>query len=198
MDLSSIKHIAEAISWFLTLGKSDLRQVRTETEELLNDLRKSLVNLWDVTTEVTRLAPDEVTVKSFSPIRDYVYRFYLNPHDISAARTHCGNVERDVERITFKLSTLLHSDLGKWKHARTALRNIIDFDGTLTTSYDKCIKTIWVNVEAILDDLKSRRTKAGREKYKQLRRDLESDVAELKKYMTEMEDAARHLWKVAG
>lgn len=186
MDLSSIKHIAEELFWFLTLGKSELRQVRTETEELLNDLRKSLVNIWDVTTEVTKLEPGEVTLKTFSPIRNYVYRFYLHPETISAARTHCGYVERDVDRITFKLSTLLHSDLGKWSEARQKLRNIVDFDGTLTTSYDKCIQSIWQEVDAIHNDLMAKQPKKARERYTKLRDDLEGDIRKLKQYMTGM------------
>jgi hypothetical protein len=61
MDLSSAVNIAKALEWFLTLGRSELRQVRGDAEELLGDLRKSLVNLWDVATEVTRLDPSDLT-----------------------------------------------------------------------------------------------------------------------------------------
>lgn len=43
MDMSSIVGIAKALEWFLTLGRSELRQVRADAEELLGDLRKSLV-----------------------------------------------------------------------------------------------------------------------------------------------------------
>jgi hypothetical protein len=68
MELSSIVSIGKGLEWFLTLGRSELRQVRAEAEELLSDLRKSLVNLWDISTEVTRIEPSELTMQTFQPI----------------------------------------------------------------------------------------------------------------------------------
>lgn len=198
MDLSSIKNIAEVTAWFLTLGRAELRQVRTEAEELLGDLRKSLVNLWDITVEVTKLTPEQLSLESFQPVHDYFIRFYLDPQNISAARTHCGYVERDVERITFKLSTLLHSDLGKWAEAREKLKNIIDYDGSLLRSYDECIQILKQKLSLIRDKLQSGDISGARYDYRVLRQDLEKDVFELDKYMKQMREASDHLWKVTG
>src|SRR5215472_14127882 len=85
MDLISISAIGKALEWFLTLGRNELRQVRGDAQELLSDLRKSLVNLWDVATEVTRLDSSDLTMQTFQPVYEYFTRFYLNPDNISAA-----------------------------------------------------------------------------------------------------------------
>jgi len=198
MDLSGIKATVAAIQWLLTLGRSELRQVRTDTEELLNDLRKSLVNLWDVTTEVTKLAPKDLTADSFRPVYEYFVRFYLDPQSISAARTHCGHIARDVDRITFKLSSLLHTDLGRWQDARRKLGEVVNGDSMLLASYDACIQDLDDRLTVISDFFEQGKDDAAREAYRSLRMELRPDVRRLRTYVAKMEQASQHLWSVTA
>ncbi len=198
MDLISITGIAKALEWFLTLGRSELRQVRGDAEELLSDLRKSLVNLWDVATEVTRPDPSDLTMQTFQPVYDYFIRFYLNPDNISAARTHCGYVERDIDRLTFKLGTLLHSDLGRWSDAKMHLSDVIVNDIVLITSYDRSIAEIHQHLQAIDTAFRAGDMATARATYAAMRESLRPDILQLEKFVAAMEKANQHLWSVTA
>jgi hypothetical protein len=198
MDLISISGIAKALEFFLTLGRSELRQVRGDAEELLGDLRKSLVNLWDAATEVTRPNPSDLTMQTFQSVYDYFTRFYLNPDNISAARTHCGYVERDINRLTFKLGTLLHSDLGRWSDAKRHLNDVIVNDITLIESYDRSIAEIDGHLQAIDTAFRAGDVTTARTKYAAMRKSLRPDILQLKKVVTAMEKANQHLWAVTA
>jgi hypothetical protein len=159
LDLSSIKASVDAIAWIATLGGSDVRNVRDETDELLQELSRSLKSLWDVTREITRLSPSDFNEKSFEAVYDYFKGFYLDPADISKARTHCGNVERTVGRIKFKLASILHTDMGKWEETSQHLGTIIGQDGNILDSYDRSIAVL----NAVLQDIYERLVQGDRE-----------------------------------
>jgi hypothetical protein len=198
MDLIGIEGIGKALEWFVTLGRSELRQVRGDAEELLGDLRKSLVNLWDVATEVTRPEPSDLTMQTFQPVYDYFTRFYLNPENISAARTHCGYVERDIDRLTFKLGTLLHSDLGRWSEAKMHLSDVIANDVVLVTAYDRSIAEIHQHLQAIDIALRAGDVATARTTYAAMRKSLRPDIQKIEKFVAAMEKANQHLWSVTG
>jgi hypothetical protein len=198
MELTSVVGIAKALEWFLTLGRTELRQVRGEAEELLSDLRKSLVNLWDVTKEVTRTAPSDLTMETFQPVYDYFTRFYLNPENISAARTHCGHVQRDIDRLTFKLGTLLHTDLGRWSDAKLHLSDVIVNDPVLIASYGRSIDQIHQHLEAIDAAFRAGDVPRARAMYAAMGESLRPDILKLEKVVATMEKANQHLWSVTA
>ena len=135
LDLASIKEIAAALTWLLTLGASEIKHVKIQTEELIQHLSASLVNLWDVTLQVTRLTEQDFNRQNFEDVWNYFFRYYLDPENISKARTHCGEVARDIDRITFKLTTILRADIGKWSEAKEKFKQIVDEDGIILFSF---------------------------------------------------------------
>lgn len=198
MNLGMAQQAGKAFMWLLTLGKSELLNVRRDVEQLINELRKSLVSMYDLATEVTRLDPSQLDKNTFAPIEDYVTRFYLNPQDVSAARTHCAYVRRDVERIMFKLGKLLHSDLGKWGEAKDALDAIIGGDGELIANLDAAI----IEVRGKLDEIKTALDRGdvarARQIYGDYRESLKPDIAALGEDIAAMEKANQHLWSITA
>lgn len=198
MDLTTAVGIGKSLEWFLTLGRSELRQVRGDAEELLNDARKSLVSLWDVATEVTRIDPDDLTKQNFKAVYEYFTQFYLNPENISAARTHCGYVKRDVQRLTFKLGKLLNTDLGRWKEAETHLNDIIVNDPVFIGSYDRSITEIHEHLQAINESFRAGDVPKARKQYATMCKSLRPDIMQLKELVTTMEKANQHLWSITA
>jgi hypothetical protein len=198
MDLMFAKEAGKAFLWILTLGKSELRAVRTDVEELINDLRKSLVSLYDLATVITNVDAAKLDTRTFASVYDYVYRFYLNPQDLSAARTHCGYVSRDVDRIMFKLGKLLHSDVGKWKEAQQQLVAVIGADGAILDSLDKTVTDIRAKLDAVNKHLVAGDVGAARDLYSQLSAPLKPDVVALGECVDAMDKANRHLWSVTA
>jgi hypothetical protein len=100
LELGSVKTAIEGLMWLCTLGKSEVKSVKKEAAELIQDLSKSLTSLWDVTTQMTNIPANKFDKELFETRWDYFFRYYLGPENISKARTHCGNVTRDMDRIT--------------------------------------------------------------------------------------------------
>ena len=167
-------------------------------EELINDLRKSLVSLYDLAKVITDVDAANLDARTFAPVYDYVNRFYLNPYDLSAARTHCGHVSRDVDRIMFKLGKLLHSDLGKWNEAHRQLSGVIDADARILDSLDSTVTDIKAKLDAISAHLMAGNVPAARNLYSQLSATLKPDVVALGKHVDAMDRANRHLWSVTA
>jgi hypothetical protein len=198
MNLMFAEEAGKTFLWILTLGKSELRAVRTDVEELINDLRKSLVSLYDLAKVITDIDAANLDTRTFAPVYDYVDRFYLNPQDLSAARTHCGYVSRDVDRIMFKLGKLLHSDVGKWKEAQQQLVAVIGADGAILDSLDSTVTDIRAKLDAVNTHLMAGNVPAARNFYSQLSATLKPDVVALGKYVDAMDRANRHLWSVTA
>ena len=66
LDLGSVRAIIDTFSWMLTLGHSDVARVKTEIDELIRELSKSLTSLWDIVREVTKTPEADLTKDKFA------------------------------------------------------------------------------------------------------------------------------------
>lgn len=82
LTLSDISGILRLLEKFLTFGRSEITDVQSETEELIDDLSRSLLSLYDMVSEVTRLDNEQFSQASFEKVRSYFDRF------LSSARRH--------------------------------------------------------------------------------------------------------------
>ena len=198
IDLTIIKTIAGALDWLLTLGSKDVNRVKEQVKELISHLSASAVSLWDAAKEISRLKEDQFDKQSFMDVYDYFTGFYLAPEHISAARTHCHVVERDLDRIAFKFAKVLRTDLGKWREARTQFQAIIDADEVILLTYERSIEQLKNHLDQIKADFDARRSAVARKNYFALKEKLRSDVNEMKKTVTKIEAAYNHIERISG
>lgn len=125
-------------------------------------------------------------------------RFYVGDWNISPARTHCGNVERTVERIKFKLPKILHTELGKWDEVDEQLEQIVAQDGNILREYDASINKLDSNLREIKVLLEQEAFVVGKQKYYGLKKNLEADIRRLKSGVERMEQASNHINKIVG
>jgi hypothetical protein len=197
-EFKTINGIMESLNWIITLGKSDIDGVKEETNELIRELSKSLKNLWDITKEITKIPVNHLTKEKFDDRYDYFFTFYLGDENISAARTHCGNVLRDVKRIKFKLAKILHTNIGKWKEADEKLNSIVEEYPNILEDYNKSIASLESRMKEIRAHFDSRDVASARQSYATLKRDLENDIKRLRKGVLIMEEAIEHVNKITG
>jgi hypothetical protein len=182
----------------MSFGASDLKSVRDETDQLIRDLSASLVNLWDVVSTLSGMKPDELQPESFEKLYQYFYRFYLGPENLSAARTHCGNVERAVGKIKFKLSQFLHTDLGKWAEADSKLSAIVTADPVILGEYDQVIESIHQQLKEVRKAFASGDHQKARGLYAELLTGLEPDIEGMRKGVARMKESLEHVRKISG
>lgn len=198
LELKSVQEIVGALKWLSTLGLSELKDVKTDVTDLIAELSKSLTNLWEVVTQTTKIKKKKFGKESFDDVYDYFLTFYSGDWNISPARTHCGNVERTVGRIKFKLAKILHTDLGKWSEVDEKLKDIVNQDSDILYDYDQSIRKLdseMKKIKALLDDGKRSKAKV---RYYELKANLESDIRLLRNGIKNMEKALDRVNKVAG
>ena len=199
LDLGTISTIIGAISWLHSFGKEDIKDVKKETTELLNDLSKSLVNLYDLTEAIGSLSKkasrlsDVEFVEAFENVQDYASRFYFDQSTISSARTHCSAVQRDAERIKFKLVKFLRTNIGKWDEANQHLDNIIHDDGRIMHDYDSNMSRLKQELSEVSTLLQNRKTVEARQKYEALGNALQDDLNQLREGVDRMQAAFTHM-----
>jgi len=198
LDLKSIQEIANALVWISSLGLSEVKGVKTDVEELISELSKSLVNLWEIVKTVTAIDESEFTKEKFEDIYDYFLEFYFGDRNISQTRTHCGNVERTANRIKFKFAKVLHTDIGKWNEADEQLNLIVTRDGAILREYDASISKIDSGLRKIKDMLEGENYSIGKQRYFSLKKEMEDDVKQLKNGVNAMEQAFNHINQIVG
>jgi DNA repair exonuclease SbcCD ATPase subunit len=198
IDLTIVKTITGALDWLLTLGARDVKHVKEQIKELISHLSASAVSLWDATKEISRLQENQFNKQSFIDVYDYFTGFYFAPEHISAARTHCTVVARDLERIKFKLAKILRTDLGKWKEADTQFQAIIDADEEILKTYQTSIEELKTHLDQIKADFDARRPAAAKKSYFGLKEKVRSDLNAMKKTLSKIEAAYNHIERIAG
>jgi hypothetical protein len=196
--LSDIAGILNLLERFLTFGRSDITGVQEETEELIRDISRSLVSLYDVVTEVTRLKVEEFNEEAFTEIYNYFYRFYLNPEDIDKARTHCSILKRNVGRITYKFALVSHTNIGKWNDVSMNIMSSQDLDEEILRDYNRSIDTLKEQLDEIQSKLVEGDFTAGSDVYRRLKDDLHSDIEQLRTGVSKMKEVAAHVREISG
>ena len=197
-ELQSLGEILKTLKWLSTLGLSELKDVKMDVIDLISELSKSLTSLWEVVTQATNIKKKKFGKESFGTAYDYFLGFYAGDWNISPARTHCGNVERAVGRIKFKVGKILHTDLGKWNEVDEKLKEIVDGDGVILYEYDQSIKNLDSEMNQIKTLLDKDKDSEAKTRYYDLKAKLESDIRFLRKGIKRMEMAIDHVNKVAG
>jgi hypothetical protein len=197
LDLTIAKATVEAFAWLMSLGASEIKHVKDETQELLNHLAKSLRSLWDITNEVARLS-DEDFRSRFQGVYKYFKDFYYDPEHIEKARTHCSDLDRDIGRIKFKLSVFLRTDIGKWRQAKEGLRHTVLEDHAYINAYKQNFKLLNSKLNEINNLLRENKEKEALAAYQALRIDLSEDLDHLNDYIERMREADTYIRQIAG
>lgn len=197
-SLWDIKGILNLLETLHTFGRDELAGVQEETEELIRDISRSLVSLYDIVTEVTRLKVEEFDEESFDEIYKYFYRFYLNPEDIYKARTHCSNLKRNVGRIKYKLALLPRTDIGKWNDVSMNIESNQDLDEEILRDYNRSIDSLKERLDEIHNKLSEGDCSAGTDIYRRLKDDLYSDIEQLRTAVSKMKAVAAHVREISG
>jgi len=197
LDLTTARPIVEGLNWMITLGSSEIKNVKVEMRELLGHLSKSLLSLWDVTQQVSSLS-DEHFANGFESVYTYFKRFYYDPENLERARTHCTDVSRDVDRITFKLSMLFRTNLGKWSDAEECLRLCLLGDASYIEEYNKNFETLNRELSTVHALVREGKEEEAEQAYRGLRQRLCDDMDHLNAYIKRLREADDHIRRIVG
>ena len=193
INLAGFKEFLGALGWFLTLGKSDTEHLRNELTDLLQHLSQSLKSLLELTDVLEAIPPDRFTKETFWPIHRHLLWFFTSEEAARQARTHCTDIRRDVARINFKAAKVLRAEGGNWKGIDDAFGHLLDADFSFLDQYEKELKRIGMELDAINQQLQAGNREEAWKQYDQLRSSLMNDRAQLRAEFARMTEAENHI-----
>ena len=197
LNLATVKPIVDGIVWLASLGASEIKHVKDETQELLTHLARSLKSLWEVTREVAKLS-DQSFQSEFPGVYDYFKKFYYDLEAFEGARTHCSDLKRNVGRITFRLSVFLRTDIGKWSQAYQQLNLSLLEDVSYMHEYRENFELLNTKLNAIQSLLQEGKHADALNAYQILRNDLSRDLDHLNNYINSMRKSDSYIRELVG
>lgn len=142
IDIVAGQKIGGALGWLLTLGASDTKAVRQEMEDLLVHCTSTLKSLVELCDALNSLTDENFDVESFRQVYYHCQFNYTMPEAAVKARTHCTDIERDIERITFKITKLMRTELGRWADVDKGFGELRDADLSFLDRFEEDMKRV--------------------------------------------------------
>ena len=170
--ISHLKELLEPLDWFLSIGKGDVENVKTEISDLLQHSSQSLKSLLELYTVLEDLSRSDFTQQTFGPIANHCLWFFTSPDSIQRTRTHCTDIKRDVARIKFKMAKILRTENQDWKGIDKAFNRLMDADHYYQHLYENELHRIGYELTEIGELLSKDTIDSAYNQYVELRSSL--------------------------
>jgi ElaB/YqjD/DUF883 family membrane-anchored ribosome-binding protein len=191
LDLVAAKELGEALLWFLTLGKSDAKQIRDELQDLLSHCSQTLKSMGELTEALYKIKLKDFK-KEFPATFFHCTTNFTSPDAARRARSHCTDIKRDVERINFKVTKILRTEIGSWKSLNEAFKKFARADDDFLDQFENDMAKVDKELLEILR-MMNKKPKEAWQRYEQLRSGLLDDIDELKEEFNTMRKAENHI-----
>jgi hypothetical protein len=192
LNLPTINPILDGLNWILSLSSSDTKNLKEEIEELIADLSKSLRGLWNITREISNF-PDENLERNFPCLYTHFKCFYYGNEAFQAVRTHCSSLQRDLDRVRFKVSFFIRADLGKWKDANNSLQFGLLNDINYENDYRQNYENLNTRLSEINESFRGGHSEQASQLFTLLKKDLQQDLDYLHNHIKVLEDTNEHI-----
>ena len=195
IDLSGLRELVGAFAWFLGLGKADTQHIRDETQDLLDHTAQTLKVFVQLTEALYKIEEEDFDQQSFLPVFFHCTQNFTNPEAARRARGHCTDIQRDVERIQFKLTKVLRTNVGRWKSLDEAFGWLADADEDFLERFEADMRRVDQELLEIAR-LVSEDRQAAWQRYGGLRAALLDEMAKLRGEIDKMRRAEDHVRRV--
>ena len=192
-DVASLTKIGKALGWFLTIGKTETKEMRDAILDLLRHSSQSIRTLVELQATLNGPAKEMFTEKAFIDIWIHC-KYALTGNDApELARTHCTDIMRDLRRINFIAAKTLRTELGSWSDVDSWFADLRSADADFLESFATCLRTIDVALDEIQSEFKASRPDGAWTKFVALRKAIDNDVQNLNDTVGQMRRADDHI-----
>lgn len=196
VDLNSLQKLLEPLAWFLTLGKTDTEHVRGEISDLLHHTGQSVRTLIEIEQALAGLKEPDFNAATFFDLRLHCEHVYTGNEAAQKSRTHCTDIMRDVERITFKTAQVGRTNLGEWKGVRNAFRELENADVDFLSGFEGVLRKLGTDLREINVLLDNGLRDAAWKRFLELRSEIRKSVESLHEVVDTLSKAENHIRRV--
>ena len=166
-----------------------------ELQDLLNHCSQTIKSSAELAESLYKLKPEEFSEDTFLPVYFHCVTNYTSPEAARHARSHCTDIMRDVERIKFKVTKILRTEIGHWTSLDEAFAKFSNADDDFLDQFEKDMQLVDAELQQIFNLIQTNQ-QAAWQKYDQLRITLAADLAKLSGEFRKMREAEDHVRKV--
>jgi hypothetical protein len=192
-DVAALKAFLGPLAWFLTLGKSDTEQMRAEIGDLLHDTGQSIRTLLELEEILSGVDKRRFSERTFSQVYFHCRYTYTGADAPERAWTHCGDILRDLRRISFKAAKLLRTEWGEWSQIDESFNVLADSDRRFLYDFGRALQKLGEELDTVLGLLKEGQKQLAWSRFTSLREELRRDVAGLQDVVTALRKADDHV-----
>jgi hypothetical protein len=193
---TSLKEFVEPLEWFLILGASDTKHIRSELQDLLHHTSQSLKSLIELSEVLEDIPRESFDLKSFGPVYTHCRSYFTSPDGAQEARTHCTDIVRDINRINFKVAKYLRTEWGTWKGLNRAFEKLENADSTFLEEFEKELTRIDDQLREIFHLVESGKGDEAWNRYQDLRLSVLKGRDNLRDELKKLSEAERHIRRI--
>ncbi len=129
MDFNAFLNLINPLSWISNLGKDDTQKLKEELEDLLNHSTQSLRTILEISKLLDMIDLIKMDKRNFVEMYYNIKDLYIGDQVSDKIRSHCTDIERDIQRINYKASIRLRSEIKDYKDVKIAFNVLIGADG---------------------------------------------------------------------
>jgi hypothetical protein len=192
-NLLALKEFLGPLSWFLTLGKSDTDHLRAELQDLLHHTSQSLKSLIELSEALYEIKREDFNMESFAKVYAHCLNNFVGPDSLQKVRTHCTDIQRDLNRINFKVVKYLRAELGTWKNLNNSFRRLADADDDFLKYFQDDMERIESKLRIVFQLLNEGKTDDAWSDYCALRASLLQDHDQVREELQKLAEAENHI-----
>lgn len=192
-DITALQTLLEPLGWFLTLGKSDTKEMRTEIAELLHHTGQSVRTLIELETILAGLKEQAFNKDSFYDVYLHCKYSYTGNEAPELARTHCSDIRRDIRRISFKAAKLFRTEWGQWKNVAKSFSELEGADIKFLEDFGSALRRVDVELDTVNNILQNDDKIGAWKRFSVIRDDIRKDVESLRAVTERLRQAEDHI-----
>jgi hypothetical protein len=189
----AIKEFLGPLQWFLTLGKSDTDHIHNELQDLLHHTSQSLKTLTELSEVMYEIKREEFNMESFGKIYAHCLNNLIG---FPEARTHCTDIQRDLNRINFKLTKYLRAEWGTWKSLNKTFERLASADEDFLRYFEEDLKKVEERLRTVFRLLDNEHKEEAWKEYQVLRASLLQDHDQVRTELRKLAEAENHVRRV--
>lgn len=191
-----LKELGDSLAWFLQLGKSDTQYIRDELQDLLGHASQTLKSLVQLTESLYQIKEKDFNEQSFLPVYFHCLQNFADPEAARRTRSHCTDIERDIERIQFKFAKVLRTEWGKLESLNTTFEKFKNTDNDFLMAHEDAMARVNKELNEITVLVSAKKNRQAWKRYNILRTQLLKALTKLQRQLKTMNKAEDHIRRI--
>lgn len=195
--------IIKILEMVITFGESEIKAAKKEVDILVKNLSFSLNVAHSFYSQIINLSnkidrcSDSEFIKEYEDLYLEYEALKTNPAKVDLNRTHCGQVQEDLDSVKMQLALFYRTDLSRfrseWDKVQDILVAITNNDSQIINDYDKLFNSLSLPMDKVKTLIAAKNIAQAREELKTMAKSLQDDYKVILHGIDKMREANQRI-----